>query len=337
MFDCLTSIDCDINTAEFSNFPDTSFQEATLSERSSASTGNSQAENASKSEALPDIKEGLAAYLRYVSRHAGLLKADEEFALATRTKQGDLGAKRQLTQANLRLVLNLARRYAAKHPAYERREISLMDLVQEGNLGLLKAVEKFKPQLGYRFSTYATWWIQQSVMKALNEANQSIRLPGHVSDSIQKLNRAKQKIQEQKGRAATNEELALALGCALKKILLLEQSSQRTLRLDGTSQFADGGSTSLMDSLMDENTAEAGEDLHREQALEWLHVALQENLNAREIDIIAKRYGLLASSERMTLEAVGQSYGVTRECIRQTEARALAKLRKSTLLSRLTE
>jgi RNA polymerase sigma factor (sigma-70 family) len=286
----------------------------------------------SPSNSIEGQKEGFKKYLSFVSRHAQVLKAEEEKHLAELSKKGDLSAKQRLTQGNLRLVLKLARYHASKHPAYIQNQITLMEIVQEGNLGLLIAVDKFKPQLGYRFSTYATWWIQQSILKALNSSSHGFRLPDHVFDALNKINRTQKNILASTGEAATEEQLASVLKCSVKKVRHLEQVKRRMISLDSPKNFLDGGHETLLDSLVDENSSRAIDQLKKQEMLEELCKALQQELNEKERDIIIKRFGLLADSEKMTLEAIGQSYGITRESIRQIEAKAIKKLRQSQLL-----
>jgi len=280
-----------------------------------------------------DQKEGFKKYLNFVSRHANVLQATEERRLAELARQGDLSAKQQLTQGNLRLVLKLARYHASKHPAYIQNQITLMEIIQEGNMGLLTAVDKFKPQLGYRFSTYATWWIQQAILKALNSSTHGFRLPDHVFDALNKVNRAKKHILETKGQAASEEELAQTLKCSVKKIRLLEQSKQRMLSLDCPKNYQDGGQESILDTLVDDKTVRDIDRLKKQEVFKALCKALQQELNERERDIITKRFGLSPDNDKMTLEAVGQSYGITRESIRQIETKALQKLRRSRFLN----
>jgi len=290
-----------------------------------------------KEDQTENQKEGLKKYLNFISQHANVLQASEERRLAELARQGDLKAKQQLAQGNLRLVLKLARYHASKHPAYIQNQITLMEIIQEGNMGLLTAVDKFKPQLGYRFSTYATWWIQQAILKALNSSTHGFRLPDHVFDALNKVNRAKKHILETKGQAATEEELAQTLKCSVKKIRLLEQSKHRMLSLDTPKNYPDGGQESILDTLVDDSTVKDIDRLRKQEVFKALCKALQQELNDRERDIITKRFGLAPDSDKMTLEAVGQSYGITRESIRQIETKALQKLRKSRFLNPFTD
>lgn len=277
-------------------------------------------------------------YLRSVTRQSALLSKEEELELARRVSQGDLIAKRKLAKANLRLVISIAKKYAG-HGA------TFMDLVQEGNLGLMKAVEKFNHRLGYRFSTYATWWIKQSVFQAFSEHDRPIRLPGHVVDSVIKLKKARQKLKEQLNRPATDAELAQALGVSIRKVQQLTRSAQRMVSLETEMTLKDGNTQTLGETLEDDRLPDPEQRLHYYNSLQLLQLALMNHLDERERDILLKRYGMhetqpeTSSDEprRLTLEEIGKAYGVTRECIRQTEIRALKKLRTSSFLQQLID
>lgn len=282
--------------------------------------------------------DSVVCYLRAVSQQSGLLSREEEVSLAKAIENGDLQAKRKLAQANLRLVISIAKRYTG-------RGASFMDLVQEGNLGLMKAVEKFNYRLGYKFSTYATWWIKQAVFQAFSEHDRPIRLPGHVIDSVTKFHKAKTMLADQLNRPATEGELAHALALSIKKVKQLTQLSQKMMSLDAEILLKDGNSQTLGDSLEDDRVTAPDQALYRKQSLNMLSLALLNHLDARERDVLEKRYGLpdgqheppSAEKNKMTLEEIGQMYGVTRECIRQTEIRAIRKLRASSFLRQLID
>jgi RNA polymerase primary sigma factor len=287
---------------------------------------------------LEPMEDSAVWYLRSVSKQSGLLSREEEVALAKRIEQGDLAAKRQLAQANLRLVISVAKRYAGRGAAF-------MDLVQEGNLGLMKAIDKFNYRLGYKFSTYATWWIKQSVFLAFADHDRPIRLPGHVIDAVMKLRKARQGLKETLNRPATDAELAEYLKLSVRKVQQLSRVSQRMISLEAEVIMKDGNTQTLGDTIEDDRFADPDQAVFRKTALLRLQQALVSHLDDRERDILFKRYGLRPShgltaagdDGKMTLEEIGKIYGVTRECIRQAELRAIRKLRASSFLQQLID
>ena len=287
---------------------------------------------------MEGLEELSTWYLRSVSRKSGLLSKEEEMALAKRIAQGDESARRKLAQANLRLVINIAKRYAG-------RGASFMDLVQEGNLGLMKAIEKFNYRLGYRFSTYATWWIKQSVFQAFAEHDRPIRLPGHVLDSVIKFRKTRYVLKERLGRPATDAELAQHMGVSVKKIHQLGRSAQRMMSLEAEVVMKDGNTQALGETIEDDALPEPDAALCQNTALRQLRLALLHHLDDRERDVVSRRFGLITTShpeeivtkDKMTLEEIGKLYGVTRECVRQTELRAIRKLRTSSFIQQLID
>ncbi|MEB3206770.1 MAG: RNA polymerase sigma factor RpoD/SigA [Vampirovibrionales bacterium] len=302
-----------------------------FSESDSDDTTSAHEVVASMANVLDADSTVLVAYLRNVSRYSKPVSSSEELALAKRVAQGDLVARRRLIQANLRLVIKIAKRYL-------RPGVSFMDLIQEGNLGLIKAVERFNYRLGYRFSTYATWWIKQSVLKAFAEHDRPIRLPGHVIDSLAKLKRIKPKLEAKLNRQPSSEELSEALGVSIKKLRHLEQLSQKTMSLEAESVMKDGNSQSLGDVLEDEKCIHIDDVLWQNDALQNVRQAFSASLKPREQAVIAMRFGLrvemagkMATAQRMTLADIGKQFGVTRECVRQTELRAINKLKQAAI------
>ncbi|HEY9685835.1 MAG TPA: sigma-70 family RNA polymerase sigma factor [Coleofasciculaceae cyanobacterium] len=288
---------------------------------------------------IPDTLEDTAvSYLRSVSRQSDLLSKEEEIELARRIEQGDESARRKLAQANLRLVISIAKRYAG-------RGASFMDLVQEGNVGLMKAIEKFNYRLGYKFSTYATWWIKQSVFQAFAEHDRPIRLPGHVIDSVSKLRKARHILKERDGRPASDAEIADYLKLSLKKVQQLSRAAQRIMSLEAEVTMKDGNTQTLGETIEDDRLADPEQEIYQKKAMTALQMALLTHLDDRERDILFRRYGIQVGSGegetdqkcKMTLEEIGRIYGVTRECIRQTEIRAIRKLRQSSFLQQLID
>lgn len=287
-----------------------------------------------------NTEEVSAWYLRSISRHSGLLTRQEEVALAQKIEKGDQNAKIQLAQANLRLVISIAKKYAGRGAPF-------MDLVQEGNLGLMKAIEKFNYRLGFKFSTYASYWIKQSVFQSFSEHDRPIRLPGHMIDGLIKFRKARHLLKEQLNRAATDEELSAHLKLPLKKIHQLSRVAQRTLSLEAEITLKDGNTQTLGETLEDERSAEPEQALYQKRALKLLNLALLSHLDERERDILFKRFGFSnhpaetqtfeAIKHKMTLEDIGKIYGVTRECVRQTEIRAIRKLRNSSFIQQLID
>lgn len=275
-------------------------------------------------------EDATVGYLKRVSRRTSLINGNEEIELAKRMEQGDVYAKRKLVQANLRLVISIAKRYAG-------RGASFLDLVQEGNLGLMKAVERFDYRKGFKFSTYATWWIKQAVLQAFYEHDRPIRLPSHVIDAISKLRKARRVLQDRLDRQPTDTELSTYMTLPVKKIQQLTRISQKTLSLESETVLKDGNTQTLGETIEDEGL-NPEQELQQERSLQLLTLALNNALKPREREVLEMRYGLKdKNSKKMTLEEIGQLYGVTRECIRQTELRALSKLRNSSILQQIVE
>jgi len=259
----------------------------------------------------------LKLYLREISK-TPLLTADEEVALAERIQNGDEKARTQMISANLRLVVKIAQDYS-------NYGMPVADLISEGNIGLMKAVERFDPEKGGKLSTYAAWWIKQSIKRALANQSKTIRLPVHMVDKIAKMRRISVILAEALGREPTDEELADEVGLPHRKLALLRQASYRPASLDAP--INEGESTEFGEVLSDEcaeNPLEmlVDKDIHGELD------GLLNLLDDRERRIISERFGL-SGREAMTLEEVGFEFGVTRERIRQLQNSALAKMRRA--------
>ena len=267
---------------------------------------------------LDDIADdSVRLYLREIGK-IPLLSAEEELALAKRVVAGDKDAKDKMAEANMRLVVSIAKRYVG-------RGLDLLDLIQEGNTGLLRAVEKFDPDKGFKFSTYATWWIRQAITRAIADQARTIRIPVHMVETINKLLRTQRRLTQELNREPTNEEIATAMESEVDKVEHIMKIKQDISSLDASIRDDEEESV-LADFIEDEDTISPEESatnqLLKEQVKDMLAA-----LTEREQKIIKLRFGL-EDGKQHTLEEVGQEFSVTRERIRQIEAKALAKLRK---------
>lgn len=267
---------------------------------------------------VPDnvaIDDPVRMYLKEIGR-VPLLTPEEEIELAKRMEQGDEEAKRRLTEANLRLVVSIAKRYVG-------RGMLFLDLIQEGNLGLIKAVEKFDYRKGYKFSTYATWWIRQAITRAIADQARTIRIPVHMVETINKLIRVQRQLLQELGREPTPEEIAKEMDVPVERVREIMKIAQEPVSLE--TPIGEEEDSHLGDFIEDEDAQAPAEAasfmLLREQLEEVL-----DSLTPREKRVLRLRFGLDDGRAR-TLEEVGQEFGVTRERIRQIEAKALRKLR----------
>lgn len=263
--------------------------------------------------------DSVRLYLREIGK-IPLLNSEEELALAQRVVAGEKKAKDKMAEANMRLVVSIAKRYSG-------RGLDFLDLIQEGNTGLLRAVEKFDPDKGFKFSTYATWWIRQAITRAIADQARTIRIPVHMVETINKLLRTQRRMTQELNREPTIEELGKELEMEPEKVEYVMKIKQDITSLDaGVGRDGDDEDSVLRDFIEDEDgkTPEqsAAEQLLREQVQ-----AILSTLSDREQKIIKMRFGL-ENGKSHTLEEVGQEFAVTRERIRQIEAKALAKLRK---------
>jgi len=263
-------------------------------------------------------RSNLQLYLQEIGKTA-LLTIDEEIALAKRIRRGDKAARDHMIQANLRLVVKIAM-------DYKDFGLPLLDLISEGNIGLIKAVERFDPRKGGKLSTYAAWWIKQSIKRALANQSKTIRLPVHLVDKISKMRRTAMKLTEELGREPTDEELAMELQIPTSKVAHLKSVSVRPASLDAP-VGEDNDSATFGEIVGDENAASPSESLQDRNRNTDLH-AMIDSLDEREAEIIRLRFGLDGRDE-LTLEEVGQKFHVTRERIRQLEYLAITKMRKA--------
>ncbi len=268
---------------------------------------------------LPTKIDSVQMYLKEISK-TPFLTADEEKELAKRIEKGDVQATAGLIKANLRLVVSIAKKYVGK-----ASNLTLLDLIQEGNLGLFRAVEKFDWRRGYKFSTYATWWIRQSINRALADQARTIRIPVHMIETISKYSKVRRDLLQSLGREPSAEEIATEMGLMVEKVNHITKIFQRTASLEAPVSD-DADSSILADFVKDDKvispSAEAGRNLLKERLKDILV-----DLNPREQEILSMRFGL-DDGVAHTLEEVGQKFGVTRERIRQIEAKALERIRQ---------
>ncbi len=267
---------------------------------------------------LDDIADdSVRLYLREIGK-IPLLKPDEELELAYKVKAGEKRAKDKMAEANMRLVVSIAKRYVG-------RGLDLLDLIQEGNTGLLRAVEKFDPDKGFKFSTYATWWIRQAITRAIADQARTIRIPVHMVETINKLLRTQRRLTQELNREPTNEEIAKAMEIDVDKVEHIMKIKQDISSLDASVRDDEEDSV-LGDFIEDEDTVSPEESATTQLLKEHVKDMLGA-LSEREQKILKLRFGL-EDGRSHTLEEVGQEFNVTRERIRQIEAKALAKLRK---------
>ncbi|MDB5266177.1 MAG: polymerase sigma factor [Parcubacteria group bacterium] len=263
--------------------------------------------------------DSIQIYLREIGQYP-LLTGMEEKELAKRIDAGDAEARNILARSNLRLVVSIAKKYVGRSP-----DLTLLDLIQEGNLGLFKAVDKFDWKKGYKFSTYATWWIRQAITRALADQSRTIRIPVHMVETIAKYKQVSRRLSQALGRDPQPEEIAIEMGVEVEKIYQIEKINQDTLSLENPVGSDDGDNSTLGDFIADDKipspVQESSERILTEQVRDIL-----DDLSPKERKILEMRHGLLDGVYH-TLEEVGKEFGVTRERIRQIEAKALEKIR----------
>ncbi|MDQ2621764.1 MAG: sigma-70 family RNA polymerase sigma factor [Actinomycetota bacterium] len=267
-------------------------------------------------EAQADVTlDSLRLYLRSIGQ-VQLLNAGQEVDLAKRIERGDMDAKRQMVEANLRLVVSIAKSYLG-------RGLSFLDLIQEGSLGLIRAVEKFDYRRGYKFSTYATWWIRQAVTRAVADKSRSIRIPVHMVEKLNRVHFVERQLVQDLGREPEPEEIAKDLGWTIQEVRDVWRVAQTPISLE--KPVGEGEETELVDLVRDENSLEPFDEASLNMRSERVRRVL-EGLPERERDVLVMRYGLGGLSPR-TLEECGRAFGVTRERVRQIETSTLRKIK----------
>ncbi len=273
------------------------------------------------------VTDPVRLYLREIS-HAPLLKSDQELDLARKISDGDVDATQKFVLANLRLVVSVAKKYVG-------RGLTLLDLIQEGNMGLLRAVHKFDPSRGYKFSTYATWWIRQAILRAISEQARTIRLPAHIGEAMGKISQVSQEISQRLGRPARVEEIGQALGMTGERIGEILRAAETPVSLE--SPVGDeGDENQLHNFISDADSPTPEEEASHELLKDQLETTLEKVLTAREKIVLQMRFGL-GDGHQYPLEKVGEMLGVTRERVRQIEAEALRKLREPALTERFRD
>ena len=269
------------------------------------------------------IDDPVKVYLKEIGR-VPLLSAEEEVELAIRMSQGDVAAKKRLSEANLRLVVSIAKKHVGHNLAF-------LDLIQEGNIGLIKAAEKFDCDRGFRFSTYATWWIRQAITRAIADQARTIRIPVHMVETINRMRQATNQLVYQNGHEPTPEELAKAMDMSVERVREIQRMAQEPASLE--SPVGEEEDSSLGDFVADENAEAPGKAADRAMVAQQINLALK-SLTPREEKVIRLRFGLDDGRPR-TLEEVGRDFGVTRERVRQIEAKAIRKLHSRKCLTLL--
>ncbi len=263
----------------------------------------------------------LAAYIREISDYSSL-SFEEEKELAKKAKEGDEEARQKLIKSNLRLVITIAKK------AIHMSHLPLIDLIQEGNVGLMIAAEKFNYKLGYKFATYASWWIKQAMFKAISEQSHCMKIPVYIQETLSKFSKLKTEMERESNCQVKTEDVAKKMNITVDKIDTFLNAYSKTISIESGLENADGKEMNVADIIEDEK-ASATEQVEFENLRSDIMNVLS-TLKEREQEVVRMRYGL-NDNAKMTLEEIGNIYGVTKECIRQTELRALKKMRFSVL------
>lgn len=277
--------------------------------------------NPAKNEVLMYGNGEFTDYLREISTYPVLTSA-EETELAKRIKEGDAEAKKKLIQSNLRLVITIAKK------VIHNTTLPLTDLIQEGNVGLMIAAEKFNYKLGYKFATYAGWWIKQSMFKAISEQSHCMKIPVYIQETLSKFSKVKSEMEKENNCQVQNQDVAKKMNIEPDKIETFLSAYTKTISIESGLERADGKELNVADILEDKN-ASVSQNAEYEGLKKDIAIVIS-TLKEREQDVVKMRYGL-GNAAKLTLEEIGNIYGVTKECIRQTEMRAIQKMRMSTL------
>lgn len=261
----------------------------------------------------------IANYIKEISKYE-TLSLEEEQELAREAKEGNEQAKKKLIKANLKLVVTIAKK------VIHTSKLPMIDLIQEGNIGLMVAVDKFNWRFGYRFATYASWWIKQSMFKAISEQSHSVKIPVYIQETLSRYSKMKAEMENDGNPDVKPEEVAAKINVDPNKINNYINAYKKTLSLEGDFEMQNGSEVRLIDIIEDKKSSVT--NVIEQENLKKDIVSLLNNLKDREQKVITLRFGL-NGGERQTLEEIGKIYGVTKECIRQTESRALNKLRNS--------
>lgn len=272
--------------------------------------------NPSKSEVV-EADYDLNSYIREISAFP-TLSSKEERVLAKLAKEGNAEAKQKLIQSNLKLVITIAKK------AIHKSDLPMIDLIQEGNVGLMVAADKFNYKLGYKFATYAAWWIKQSMFKAISEQSHCMKIPVYIQETLSKFSKIKSEMERLENKIIKTEDVAKIMNMSPDKLDTFLSAYTKTISIESGLENADGKEMNVADILPDEKTS-VSESAEFEELKNDIDMVVA-TLKDRERDVVRMRYGL-GNSARMTLEEIGNIYGVTKECIRQTELRALKKMK----------
>lgn len=263
----------------------------------------------------------LAAYIREISDYRSL-SAEEEREIAKRAKNGDKLAKQKLIKANLKLVVTIAKK------AIHISHLPVSDLIQEGNVGLMVAAEKFNYKLGYKFATYASWWIKQAMFKAISEQSHCMKIPVYIQETLSKYSKLKTEMEQERNCQVKTEDVAKRMNISKEKIDTFLNAYSKTISIESGLENNDGKEMNVADIIEDESSSATEKVEYEDLRTDILNVI--STLKDREQEVVRMRYGI-GNGTKMTLEEIGNIYGVTKECIRQTELRALKKMRFSVL------